>query len=203
MTTSEGRDRLRIYTIGHSNQDVAAFLALLRMHDVEVVVDVRSAPYSRYAPQFDKRALDVAVTGAGMRYLYLGKELGGRPDGDEYYDDDGRVVYSRVEPSALFLSGIERLLTGIQKYRVVIVCSEENPVGCHRHLLVGHALNRRGVQVLHIRGDGRIQYDEEIRAAGAPEESGQLSLFPVEEVRERKSIRSVLPRDRRPTSSKP
>ncbi len=95
---ADGRDdRPSIYTIGHSNQELASFLALLTMHGVEVVVDVRSAPYSRYAPQFDKRALETAVVGAGMRYLYLGKELGGRPDGAEFYDSDGRAIYSRVE----------------------------------------------------------------------------------------------------------
>ena len=139
---AEGRDDSPASTrSGTPIRRLSSFLALLAMHGVEVVVDVRSAPYSRYAPQFDKRALDAAVVGAGMRYLYLGKELGGRPDGAEFYDPDGRAIYSRVEVSPLFLGGIERLMTGIQRYRVAIVCSEENPAGCHRHLLVGHALD--------------------------------------------------------------
>lgn len=196
-------DGPHIYTVGHSNQEFATFLALLKGHGIAVLVDVRSAPYSTYAPQFDKRALDAAITSAGLTYLYLGTELGGRPEGNEFYDSDGRVVYSRVETAPLFLHGIERLLKGIQTYRIALVCSEENPSGCHRRLLIAHVLTARGVQVWHIRGDGSVQHDDELGDTQAQQDSGQLPLFPGEEVHERKSIRSVLPQDRRPTSSTP
>lgn len=190
-----------IYTIGHSNHPMDRLIDLLEAHDVEVLVDVRSQPYSRYAPQFDKRSLEAAIGVAGLKYLYLGKELGGRPDGKEFYDDTGRVRYSEVAKSPLFLEGAGRLEMGIQKYRVAMLCSEEDPAGCHRRLLVGHFLHGKGVKVLHIRGDGSVQAEDRLGDADTnAHANGQLPLFGGEEVRERKSIRSVLPKERRRTS---
>ena len=190
-----------VYTIGHSNHPMATLIGLLATHAIDVVVDVRSAPYSRYAPQFNRRELQAALAAAGFKYVFMGKELGGRPDDAELYDERGHAVYSRVERSPLFLAGLARLEAGIGKYRVTILCSEENPAGCHRHLLIGHVLERKGIRVLHIRGDGSVQDGGEIEGAAESRSAGQLSLFAGEEVRERKSIRSVLPKDRPPTSS--
>lgn len=113
----------RLYTIGHSNHAPEVFLDLLARHGIEVLVDVRSQPYSRYAAHFDKPGLTALVTGAGVKYLFLGKELGGRPESAEFYDPaDGRVLYDRVAASSLFLGGLARLETGLQKYRVAIMC---------------------------------------------------------------------------------
>lgn len=198
---SEDGDPARpvIYTIGHSNHTMERLIELLRAHAVEVLVDVRSQPYSRYSPHFGKPALEAALVEAGFKYLYMGQELGGRPRGAEFYDQDGRAVYSRVERAPLFQEGIARLEHGIGKYRVAMLCSEENPTGCHRRLLVGSYLTRRQTTLLHIRGDGRVEREDSVVVEDQPD--GQLSLFPTEEVYERKSIRSVLPREQRPASS--
>jgi len=192
--------RPRIYTVGHSNRTLDEFIALLTRHEIEVLVDVRSQPYSRYTPQFNGASLKETAPAASVKYLFLGKELGGRPEGPQFYDADGRVRYNLVAESPLFLSGIERREIGIQRYRVAILCAEEDPTGCHRRLLVGRVLAERGVPVLHIRGDGQVQSEEQVQEAA---HDGQLSLFDAQEVREWKSIRSVLPKEPRPASSEP
>jgi uncharacterized protein (DUF488 family) len=153
-----------LLTIGHSNHPLERFLALLRGEGVEVVADVRTAPYSRFAVQHNREALKAALERARIKYAFLGRELGGRPEGDEYYDEEGHVLYGRVAASSLFAAGIERLERGLKDYRVAIMCSEEDPTHCHRRLLVTRVLLDRGVDVVHVRGDGRRQRDGELAA---------------------------------------
>jgi uncharacterized protein (DUF488 family) len=183
-----------VFTIGHSNHSAKRFVGLLKGYGIGVLVDTRSHPYSRYAPHFDAREIEAALSGDGIGYLFLGLELGGRPKGKEFYDAEGRVDYARVEMSRPFLDGIHRLEKEIRTRRVALLCSEEDPAGCHRRLLVGRTLGERGIAVRHIRGDGSIQTEGE--PAG-----DQPALFPDAEVSVRKSIRSVLRRRRRPSSS--
>jgi uncharacterized protein (DUF488 family) len=196
VSNPQPRAERPIYTIGHSNHPLDTFIALLHQHAIEVLADVRSAPYSKFAPQFDRRAIEAAVRDAGLQYVYLGRELGGRPEGAEYYDADGHVLYGQRARSAEFLAGVERLERGREQYRVAVLCSEEDPGGCHRHLLIGRVLAERGGEVAHIRGDGRVQPAGEL-------DSPQLALFADVEESAWKSIRSVSPRDPRPTSSAP
>jgi uncharacterized protein (DUF488 family) len=105
----------RVFTIGHSNHAPEDFLSLLKEQGVQVIADVRSQPYSKYATQFDQGPLKLAVQEAGVRYLYLGRELGGRPDGDEFYDSDGHFLYDRVAATSLFQEGLSRLERGIRE----------------------------------------------------------------------------------------
>jgi uncharacterized protein (DUF488 family) len=184
-----------ILTIGHSNHSIEKLVGLLTAGGVEVVVDTRSQPYSKYTTQFNREALQSAIAGAGMKYLYLGRELGGRPDGAEFYDGDGHVLYGKVADSRLFLEGIERVQAGAERYRVALLCAEEDPRDCHRRLLVARVLAERGVAVIsHIRGDGHLQSEEELLAEIDAEhpERAQLALFDPPEVDEWKSTRSVL-----------
>jgi len=145
-------------------------------------------------PHFNTKDIEAILSDSGIEYLFLGLELGGRPKGEEFYDTEGRVDYAMVERSQPFLDGIYRLEKEIQARRVALLCSEEDPARCHRRLLIGCVLSKRGVTVRHIRGDGSVQVEGE--AAG-----DQLPLFPEAEVSTRKSIRSVLRRRRRPSSS--
>jgi uncharacterized protein (DUF488 family) len=153
-----------LFSIGHSRHPIGAFLSLLAQHGIEALVDVRSTPYSRFSPQFAIGALRSAVTGAGCDYVFLGKELGGRPEGAEFYDQEGRVLYGRRARSPELLAGIARLAELIERRRVAILCSEENPEHCHRRLLVGRILAARGVAIDHIRGDGRLEPETELAA---------------------------------------
>ncbi len=203
MTGSPGREDLAIFTIGHSNGSMETFLGLLQQHHIEAVVDVRSSPYSRYASQFNKDSLKLAVSDAGIRYVYLGEELGGRPQSPEYYDAAGHVLYSKLAGSEAFRQGLDRLLKGIADYRVTLMCSEENPTHCHRRLLISRVLFEKNIHILHIRGDGTIQTEEQMRAemGGDPAAPRQRGLFGDEEQAEWRSTLSVLPRSQRPSSS--
>jgi uncharacterized protein (DUF488 family) len=191
----------RVLTIGHSNHTVEHFLGLVKSHGVQVVVDTRSQPYSKYATQFDHDALKLALHHEGIRYLYLGRELGGRPEGDEFYDDEGHVLYDRVAATSLFQEGMSRLERGIREYNVAMLCAEENPAECHRRLLVARVLLDHGIKVEHIRGDGRVQTEEEVAAQTDPDRD-QLSLFEKIEAEPWKSIPSVL-RKKRPNNETP
>lgn len=192
-----------LWTIGHSNHPLETFLNLLRQHAIEVLVDVRSSPYSGYCPHFNSEPLKTAVKTAGLQYLFLGDSIGGRVEGIEFYDSDGRVLYDKLAATAAFQSGIERLIKGLRAYRVAIVCGEEDPTNCHRRLLIGRVLGERGVQVMHIRGDGRVQSEAELAANQQFQKTkGQLSLFETEDPRQWKSTQSVLPRNPPPSSSR-
>ncbi len=204
MNDKDSQEKLTIFTVGHSNHSLEVFINLLQSHKINVLVDVRSKPFSRFSPQFNKEGLEKAVKAGGIKYLFLGRELGGRPQDSEFYDNYGFVLYSRIAESPLFLEGIDRLIKGIKTYRVAVMCGEENPANCHRRLLVGRVLGERGVSVRHIRGDGRIQDEDEL---GRDEyqskgEQAQLSLFePNEEVPEWKSTQWVLSRKELDSSS--
>jgi uncharacterized protein (DUF488 family) len=152
---------MRILTIGHSNHSAEHFQRLLAEHGVEVLVDIRSWPHSRYVEWVDRsRIVDVARA-AGARYLFLGKELGGRPEAAELYDSTGRVLYGKLAKTTEFRAGIERLRLGAERYRVAIMCSEEDPASCHRRLLVAKVLLEEGLTIDHIRGDGRCEVESE------------------------------------------
>ena len=192
-----------ILTIGHSNHPIEKLLSLLQASGAEVVVDTRSQPYSKYTVQFNREALQSAIAGGGMKYIYLGRELGGRPDGSGFYDAEGHVLYAKVAASPQFREGIERVLAGSERYRVALLCSEEDPSDCHRRLLVGRVLAEHGgALILHIRADGRLQREEDLRAELEAEhpERAQLALFDPPEKDEWKSTRSVLQR-KTPASS--
>lgn len=167
-----------LWSIGHSVHPLERFLGLLGRHGIEAVADVRTTPFSRFNPQFNRRAFERGLGEAGIRYLFMGVELGGRPDGDEFYDDEGHVLYGRMAEGPLFESGLAGLLDEAGRSRVAMVCSEEDPAECHRFLLIARVLYGRGVEVAHIRKDGAVQRTEEVRtfAAGSGPEWGQMPL---------------------------
>ena len=190
-----------VYTVGHSAHAFDVFAKLLTDHAIDVLVDVRSAPYSRYAPQFDREILHRALNDGGVKYLFLGKELGGRPANDAHYDAEGHVVYSRITADPLFVAGIERLERGMAGFRVALMCGEEDPAHCHRRLLVARVLMERGHEILHIRGDGRMESDEDVaKESGKSLVNEQPALFAELDEDQWRSTASVLPK-RAPASS--
>jgi uncharacterized protein (DUF488 family) len=190
------------FTIGHSNQAAEAWLTLLRQHRVEVVVDVRSSPYSKYVPQFDKELMQRSLEEAGIRYLFLGAELGGRPANPAYYDAKGRVLYSRLRDDERFQAAIARLESGMERFRIALLCGEEDPAHCHRRLLIGRVLTEHGHTMLHIRGDGRLESDATVAAeAGKPLIDTQPALFAELDEDQWRSTASVLPKKAPESSS--
>jgi uncharacterized protein (DUF488 family) len=148
-------------------------------HGLEVLVDVRSHPYSRHSPQFHTVGLKALLATASVNYLYLGRELGGGPQGADYDDAEGHVLYARLAMSPLFLEGIDRLQKGAQSYRVAVMCAEEDPLNCHRRLLIGRVLRERSVALGHIRGNGRLQTEDDLLRAQPPQRPAneQTHLF--------------------------
>ena len=184
-TPTPSRDaRLEIFTVGHSNHTQDAFVALLRLHAIDLVVDVRSAPASRYAPQFNRRHLAADLARHGIGYAFAGDRLGGGPTDPACYKTgtvpDGAADYLKmvdypvVARQPWFRGGVDRLVEMAPRQRVVVMCSEEDPARCHRHHLVAQALLERGVVVRHIRRDGAVE-DALPLAAGAA--TAQLALF--------------------------
>jgi uncharacterized protein (DUF488 family) len=188
--------RPTLYTVGHSNHSEEKFVGLLQQHQIEVLVDVRSQPFSRYSPHFNDSNLKRSLQATGIQYLFMGDLLGGRPEGDEFFDEAGYALYHRMAESPAFLAGIERLQRGAGQHRVAIMCSEEDPAVCHRHLLVTRVISGRGIDVLHIRGDGRLETEAEV--AG---QQNQGLLFAELADESWKSLRSVSPKRPPPSSS--
>jgi hypothetical protein len=190
------KNELVVFTIGHSIHSMDKLISLLNANKIDVLVDIRSEPFSRKVPHFNKDNLEGEIKKSGLKYLFLGKELGGRPSNREFYDEEGFVLYSRIAESQDFQGGIERIVKGIKDFRVALMCSEENPLNCHRNLLVGRVLSSRNVRILYIRGDGSIQTDDEILSNRYGTQTGQTqqSFFVSEEAPEWKSTQSVLQR---------
>ncbi len=151
---------------------------LLKQHGIDVVADVRSQPYSRFSPHFRQNALRELLAEAGLGYVYLGRELGGRPPETEFYDDAGNVLYGQLAQTERFAEGLRRLRDGAATQHVAVMCSEENPTRCHRRLLITCALlsEQEPPSVAHIRGDGRLVREDELAPRDAT--SGQqLNIF--------------------------
>jgi uncharacterized protein (DUF488 family) len=145
-----------IYTIGHSTHLTVDLVSLLQIHGVTAVCDVRSRPYSRYNPQFNRDELTSSLKKHGIAYAFLGKELGARSEDESCYED-GRVRYDRLAQTELFQSGIKRVQEGAREYRIALMCAEKEPLECHRAILVARHLVALGLQVQHIHPDGRTE----------------------------------------------
>lgn len=160
-------------TIGYGDRPWHDFAHRLRLHRIQFLIDVRSQPRSRQ-PEFNRDALETLLSKEGIRYVFMGDLLGGKPDDPSCYQD-GRIVYDRCESLASFKSGLDRLQTAIDGcHRIALMCSELDPERCHRSKLIGQALTMRGIQLQHIDRDGQQISQTEVidRLTG-----GQESLF--------------------------
>jgi len=198
MSTDSKSAKLKrhIFSIGHSNHPIEKFMSMLKQNEIELVVDTRSQPYSKFAPHFSSGSMEAFLKKEGIDYLFLGKELGGRPQEPEFYDSDGHVLYWKLANTAKLKEGIQRLEEEAKTRRVAIMCSEEDPSCCHRRLLVGKVLSGRGTELDHIRSDGRIQPEEELAPRGT-----QNDLFDSPEKVVWRSTQSVLQKGQRQNSS--
>lgn len=145
-----------LYTIGHSTHAIETFLRLLMSHGVSAVADVRSHPYSRMNPQFNRENLKSALYTAGVAYVFLGHELGARAYDRACYVD-GRVEYEKLARTPIFQDGLKRVRDGVRKHRIALMCAEKDPITCHRMVLVCHQLRREPLEIVHIREDGTLE----------------------------------------------
>ena len=149
----------RIFTIGHSTHSLEEFIALLQQHGITALADVRSAPFSRFNPQFNKDALEQEMKSHDIKYVFLGRELGARREDPSCYKN-GQVQYERLKNATLFLEGIDRVIQGAEKHNIALMCAEKEPSDCHRTFFVARALKERGVSVSHILDDGSLESHE-------------------------------------------
>jgi uncharacterized protein (DUF488 family) len=145
-----------VYTVGHSTHASTCFLDLIVRHGVTAIADVRSQPYSRMNPQFNRETLRASLKKAGISYVFLGRELGARSEDRTCYLD-GKVQYDRLAQTDLFREGIDRIATGVSNHRIALMCAEKDPLTCHRSILVCRSLVEREFHVEHILEDGRVE----------------------------------------------
>lgn len=166
--------RVPIYTIGYGARTIEQLLTVLHAQQIAFVIDVRSAPYSRYKPEFNKDALQREIQTHQIRYTYMGDTLGGRPSDPDCYRE-GKVDYDRVRQKEFYLQGIRRVQQAFaRQLRVVLLCSEGKPENCHRSKLIGETLTELGIPVLHIDENDQLLDQAEVIARLT---AGQLSLF--------------------------
>lgn len=150
-----------LFTIGHSNHEISEFVDLLRVNNVTAIADVRSRPYSQFNPQFNREVLEAALNNVGIRYVFMGDELGARRSERECYED-GKAKYERIAQTQSFQSGLARIEQGLAEHRIALMCAEKDPLTCHRTVLIGRALKQRGVVMNHILEDGEIESTQEL-----------------------------------------
>jgi hypothetical protein len=152
----------RLFSIGHSNHDFVAFVRLLAGAAITTLADVRSHPFSRRHPQFDRPQLEHGLRAHGIAYLFLGDCLGGRPAQPGLYHAQGRVDYDKVRAGAAFGRGLECLLSALEQSTVAMLCSEADPLDCHRGLMITPALLDLGIAPGHILRDGTVETTAEM-----------------------------------------
>ncbi len=150
-----------LFTVGHSNLELEVFLALLAQHRVQTLCDVRSRPASFRFPQFNREPLEAGLSSAGIRYEFLGETLGGRPSDPRVYREDGLVDYAARRRAPDFAEGIDRALALSRSNVTALTCAEEDPLQCHRFLMICPALLERGVSAVHIRRGGVLESQSE------------------------------------------
>ena len=155
---------MKIYTIGHSNYTIEKLIDMLKRFNIDCVVDIRGIPYSKYNIQFDKETIKYLLTKEGFKYLYMGEEFGAnRLLGKESYNNEGFADFDKVIKEESFKEGIERLKVGCNKgYKIVLLGAMQDPLRCHRSILLGRELINNGFEVKHILDDYSVINQEEI-----------------------------------------
>lgn len=178
---------MELLTIGHSNYEMKTFVSLLQKHGVTAVADVRSSPYSRFLPHFNRAALKEALATEKIRYVFLGQELGARPKKQECYVE-GKAVYEKIAATEKFHEGIQRVLEGLKRHKISLMCAEKDPLTCHRAILVCQHLRHFDLHIDHILRNGELESHGHLEQrmlekhglsefSETAEEQAQLSLF--------------------------
>ena len=196
-----------IYTIGHSTHEFDQFVALLQQHGIAAVADVRSAPYSGWQPQFNREDLQSALKAEGIAYVFLGRELGARPEDPTCYGDDGKVKLRRLARTPLFQSGLQRVRDGAKRMKVALMCAEKEPLDCHRAGLIARELDSNGSGVVHILANGDVESHQSVMQQYCTKLGLMHDLFLSDEERldiaYSKLEKSIAYKDKNPTQPAP
>ncbi len=150
-----------LFTVGYSGHDQRSFTSILLDSNIDVICDVRSTPYSRYKPEFSRAPLKKILNDVGMKYVFLGGQLGARPADRSCYVN-GQATYQRIAKSEFFAAGLHRVRSGAKRLNLALMCSESDPIECHRAILVCRELNDMQERICHIRGDGSVETQAEL-----------------------------------------
>jgi len=150
-----------LYTIGHSNHQIENFFDLLKRYAISAVCDVRSQPYSRHNPQFNRETIQQRLKEQNISYVFLGAELGARSS-DTSCSGSGKVQFNCLSQTGKFQDGIKRVKTGMDSYRVALMCAEKDPLMCHRTMLICRSMRSEGIFIKHIMADGSIETNAEM-----------------------------------------
>ncbi|MEE3719038.1 DUF488 domain-containing protein [Tumidithrix elongata RA019] len=186
---------MQLFTIGHSNHSIKTFIELLHKYEITALADVRSRPYSRYLPHFCQAPLKEYLESDRIRYVFLGQELGARPEDPDCYVD-GKALYERIAATDLFTEGIRRVLKGVKRHKIALMCAEKDPLTCHRAVLVCQHLKKYDLEINHIKSNRLLESHDELEDRLLAKHgfnqfveqkvSSQLSLFdalsPVQQV---------------------
>jgi uncharacterized protein (DUF488 family) len=177
---------MELFSIGHSNHTIGRFIELLNIHKISAIADVRSSPYSRFSEDFNQDILREHLQKEGIKYVFLGKQLGARTKNKDCYVE-GKAIYEKIASTDEFISGINRLKKGLEKYRISVMCAEKDPLTCHRAILVCRYMKGDDVAINHILGNGNIESHTQLERRmlssrgmikGEQECGVQLSLLP-------------------------
>ncbi|MFP4299816.1 MAG: DUF488 family protein [Spirulinaceae cyanobacterium] len=150
-----------LYTVGHSNLEIEDFISLLQQHQITAVADVRSSPYSRRFPQFNQTAIQKSLKAIDISYVFLGQELGARTEDSNCYVE-GKALYENIAKTELFSQGIQRIIKGLEHYKIALMCAEKDPITCHRTILVCRRLKEFDLDIHHILNDGSLESHPEL-----------------------------------------
>ncbi len=153
----------KLFTIGHSQYTLEYFINLLKMHSVDYLLDVRSTPYSKYAEQFNREHLKSFLEKNGFKYSYMGKYFGARQTELSLYNQDGYLDFEKVAKSEKFNIGLDNVILGLNREnKIALMCTEKDPIDCHRAIMVARAFDLKGIEVNHILSDGSVQTQREL-----------------------------------------
>ncbi|MGL6340412.1 MAG: DUF488 family protein [Waterburya sp.] len=150
-----------LFTVGHSNLSIKEFIRLLKNYQVNVIADVRSHPYSSYLSHFNRELLKFELLKAKIKYVFLGNELGARPKDLSCYINN-KAVYSKITDSDDFQNGIERIVVGLKKYQIALMCAEKDPISCHRTILICKYLRQLDIEIDHIIDDKTLESQRQL-----------------------------------------
>jgi uncharacterized protein (DUF488 family) len=167
---------MELFTIGHSNYPIDKLLDMLKYYNINCVVDIRGTPYSKYNVQFNKETISKTLAQNGYSYIYMGKEFAAQRENKSLYTEEGYADFEKVAYDKDFLNGIERLKIGCRKgYRIVLMGAMQNPINCHRFILLGKALREAGFNIRHILDDYSLASQEDLEESLLDKYYGQKS----------------------------
>ncbi len=172
---------MQLYTIGHSTYPVEFFIERLKKNNVQFVIDVRSLPYSKYAPQYNSNSLKEVLKKQEVEYFHMGKAFGARQEDMKYYPN-GYLDFELFRSTDIFIKGMKNVEIGLEKYNIALMCTEKNPIDCHRAIMVGRGFELDGVDIKHILYDGSVmsqsEFNNKLLDRFFPDR-GQLSIFDI------------------------